>query len=454
MQEHGVEVPAAEKRARPLRELGRWSELDDAVRHSLVDRGLVHLYSDALRDDIAALIADVRHRGDVAVADALRRFDGCDVEPTGLAVTTDEIEEGFAATSPEVLAGLEVAIDHVRRYNERICEHSGWSFEIDPGLHVGERVTPIESAGLFVPSGKGSFPSVLVQLAVPAIVAGVQQLVVVVPPLPGSDGKVDPAVLAVCRLLGLRSVFRVNGPSGIAAMAFGTESIPKVRLIVGPGSPAVTCAQVEVQRFGTVTTMVLGPTESLVIADAGADVRLLAADLLNEAEHGSDSMSVLVTTAPESLAATQQELAIQLARLPEPQRTYAAHALGVNGGALVADDLDQAALVANAIAPEHLQLAVGDPDALVAKLVHAGEILIGQHTPFSAANYVLGPPASLPTSGFAKVSSGVTADTFRKRTGVARADPAALRRVRDAVVALARHEGFPAHEAAITARDE
>jgi histidinol dehydrogenase len=276
--------------------------------------------------------------------------------------------------------------------------------------------------------------------------------VVCVPPLPGGRGAVDPAVRAACELLGVRDVFRVNGPAGIAAMAFGTASIPKVRLVVGPGGPAVTCAQLEVQRFGTVTTMILGPTESLVIADDAADVALLAADLLNEAEHGNDSTTLLVTTSDRALDAVQRELATQLDALPSPRREYAAAALGVRGGGVLVDDLRQAAAVANGFAPEHLQLAVAEPDRLLDELVHAGEILIGQHTPFAAANYVLGCPASLPTSGFAKVSSGVTAETFRKRTAVARADAAALGRLAPSVVALARHEGFPAHAAAVEAR--
>ena len=448
------DAPPPVAAAAPLRVIGRWADLDDASRSSIARRGLADLYDDVLRDSIAALVRDVRDRGDAAVADALAQFDGCTVAPDALRVTDDEMEAGSLATSPEVRAALADAIDHVRRFNERVCERGSWTAELDPGLVVGERVTPIESAGLFVPSGKGSYPSVLVQLAVPAIVAGVTTVVVAVPPVPGGTGEVDPAVLAACKLLGLRDVFRVNGPAGIAAMACGTESIPKVRFVVGPGSPAVTCAQVEVQRFGTVTTMVLGPTESLVIADARADVRLLAADLLNEAEHGSDSTSLLVTDSAELLAVAQVEVARQLAALPEPRRTYAADALGVNGGVVLVDELEEAAEVANAFAPEHLQLAVSDPEPVLAMLVHAGEILIGQHTPFSAANYVLGCPASLPTSGFAKVSSGITADTFRKRIGVAHADPGALRAVRDSIVALARHEGFPAHEAAVLARDE
>ena len=439
---------------RPLREWGRWSEMDADSRRSLVDRGIETVYDEALRDSIVTLLEDVRSRGDAAVLDALRRFDGCDIPEGGLRITEAELDAGVAATSTEVVDALRDAIAHVRRFNEQVCERGDWSFESDPGLVVGERVTAIESAGLFVPSGKGSFPSVLVQLAVPALVAGVEHVVVVVPPLPGSQGTVDPAVLAACRLLGLGDVFRVNGPAGIAALAFGTETIPRVRLAVGPGGPAVTCAQVEVQRYGTVTTMVLGPTESLIVADDSTDVRLLAFDLLNEAEHGSDSTSLLVTTSPALVESAQRAVATLLAALPEPRRSYAADALGVNGGAIVVDDLEEAARVANAFGPEHLQVALRSPDAVVSMIRNAGEILIGQHTPFSAANYVLGCPASLPTSGFAKVSSGVTADTFRKRTATAQMNSDAMRRVTPSIVALARHEGFPAHEAAAHAREE
>jgi histidinol dehydrogenase len=451
MSNHAVGAPSPD---RPLREWGRWSEISPDARRALVDRGIDSIYDATFRDDIVTIIEDVRARGDKAVLDALGRFDGCELADDGLRLSKEELDAGTAATSSEVLDALADAIAHLRRFNEKVCERGDWSFESDPGLVVGERVTPIESAGLFVPSGKGSFPSVLVQLAVPALVAGVPRLVVVVPPLPGGAGAVDPAVLGACQLLGLSDVFRVNGPAGIAALAFGTESIPKVRLVVGPGSPAVTCAQVEVQRFGTVTTMALGPTESLIIADDSTDRRLLAFDLLNEAEHGSDSTSMLVTPSGALVEAIQHEVAALLAQLPEPRRTYAADALGINGGAIVVADLEEAASVANAFGPEHLQLALGHPDAVLAQIRNAGEILVGQQTPFSSANYVLGCPASLPTSGFAKVSSGVTADTFRKRTAIASMTSEAMRRVTPSIVALARHEGFPAHAAAALARGE
>ena len=423
-----------------------WNDMDLAARRALMGRGLDDIFDPDLRRSIGELIDDVRERGDLAVCDALERFDGITVGPDGLRVSGDELER--ATVSDDVDAAIDDAIAHLRAFNEAQMERAGdWSFESEPGLHVGEKITPITSAGLFTPSGKASYPSVAYQLAVPAVVAGVPSITLVVPPVPGGAGEVDPAVLVVCRKLGLRDVFRVNGPAGIAALGFGTQTIPQVRKIVGPGSPAVTIAQVEMQRHGVATMMLLGPTESLVIADDGADPATLAADLLIEAEHGTDSTVVLVSPSADLVDAVDAALAEQLATLPEQRAAAARASLGDNGGAVLVDSLDVAVGVANEFAPEHLQVAVADDavDAVVDHLTNAGEILVGQHTPFSAANFVIGCPASLPTSGFAHVSSGITADTFLKRTAVARADARALARMAPSVIALADHEGFPAH---------
>jgi histidinol dehydrogenase len=285
-------------------------------------------------------------------------------------------------------------------------------------------------------------------------VAGVPELTLVVPPVPGGSGEVDSAVLVVCRKLDVRRVFRVNGPAGVAALGFGTESIPKVRKVVGPGSPAVTIAQVEMQRHGMATMMLLGPTESLVIADDSADPTLLAADLLIEAEHGVDSSVVLLTPSSTLADAVDLEVDRQLELLPGVRADAACASLGPNGGCVIVADLDTAVSVANEFAAEHLQVVVDDIELndVLDGLVNAGEILVGQHTPFSAGNFVIGCPASLPTSGFAHVSSGITADTFLKRTAVARADARAVARMAPSVIALAEHEGFPAHAAALRMR--
>ena len=438
----------------PIRLIGVWGQMSPGERARVTTRGLDTMIDPQLRARIGELIEDVRARGDAAVAGALAAFDGCEVDPGALRVTDSEFDAALAWVSPGLLAAIRDAISHVRRFNEQLTARGDWSFESEPGLTVGEKVTPITSAGLFVPSGKASYPSVMVQLGTPAVVAGVPQIAVVVPPVPGSGGEVDKAVLVVAAELGIRDVFRANGPAGVAALAWGTQTIPQVRKVVGPGSPAVACAQVEVQRYGTSTVMVLGPSESLIIADDSADPRLLAADLLNEAEHGPDSASLLVTTSGQLLRQVQTEVAKQLAGLPEPKRQYAAAALGRNGGAVIVRDLAEAADVADAYAPEHMQIAVRDGDGLLALLHNAGEILVGQWTTISAANFLIGCPASLPTSGFAKVTGGVTADTFRKRTAVARADEQALRRLSESIITFTRHEGFPAHEAAIRVRME
>jgi histidinol dehydrogenase len=430
-----------------------WNDMNVEARDALMRRGIDDIFDPDLRRSIGELIDDVRERGDAAVCEALGRFDGIEVAPDGLRVSAEEFEQ--ASVSDDVDAAIGDAIAHLRAFNEAQMEQArDWSIESEPGLTVGEKITPITSAGLFTPSGKASYPSVAYQLAVPAVVAGVPSISLVVPPVPGGAGEVDPAVLVVCRKLGIRDVFRVNGPAGIAALGFGTDTIPKVRKIVGPGSPAVTIAQVEMQRHGVATMMLLGPTESLVIADDTADPALLAADLLIEAEHGTDSTVVLLTTSASLADAVDAELERQLAGLADVRATAARASLGPNGGCVLVESLDVAVGIANEFAPEHLQVAVADSavDAVVDGLVNAGEILVGQHTPFSAANFVIGCPASLPTSGFAHVSSGITADTFLKRTAVARADATALERMTPSVLALADHEGFPAHGDALRLR--
>lgn len=431
----------------------KWADMDDRARSALCARGLDDIFEPGLRASIGALIDDVRERGDAAVCDALGRFDGIEITPDRLRVTDDELDS--ATISDELDAAIDDAIAHLRAFNEQqLARFDDWSFESEPGLVVGEKITPLGSAGLFTPSGKASYPSVTYQLAVPAVVAGVPSITVVVPPVPGGAGEVDPAVRVVCRKLGLRDLVRVNGPAGIAALGFGTDAIPKVAKVMGPGSPAVTIAQVEMQRHGVSTVMLLGPTESVVIADASADAARLAADLLIEAEHGTDSSVVLLTDDQGLVDATDAELERQLVDLPPARSEAARSALGPNGGAVLVRSLTDAVEVANRYAPEHLQVAVSEDrvDEIVDGLVNAGEILIGQDTPFSAANFVIGCPASLPTSGFAHVSSGITAATFLKRTAVARAGRTALERMSDSVIALADHEGFPAHAAAIRRR--
>ena len=432
-----------------------WSSLDHASRRALVDRDINKSISAELRDQIAGLVADVRERGDAAVCDALATFDKVNIDPDGLRVSDDEREQALRHVDDGVRAAIRDMVDHIRRFNDEVlARHGNWQFESDPGLVVGERVSPIASAGLFCPSGKASYPSVLAQLGGPATVAGVPLVQVVVPPKPGANRAVDPVVLAVADELGIRDVFRVNGPAGVAALAFGTESIERVVKVMGPGSLPVTVAQLEIQRWGTATQMALGPTESLVIADESADPRRLAADLMIEAEHGTDSCTLFVTTSEALVSEVQAQLAEQITALPAERANAVRASLGTNGGCVIVSDLVEATRVANEFAPEHLQLVVATAreNEVLDRLTHAGEILIGQDTPFSAANFLIGCPASLPTNGFARVTSGVTVEAFLKRTAVARADERALRRLAPSIVALAEIEGFPAHANALRLR--
>jgi histidinol dehydrogenase len=425
-----------------------WTTMDDAAKAQLFSRGTAAIFAPELKEAIGALIDDVAERGDAAVSDALAKFDHLEISPDRLRVSATEFEQARSLITSEVDNAIDTMIEGITRFNEQIMKRRGqdWWFESAPGLSAGEKVTPIHSVGLFCPSGKASYPSVMAQIGTPAKVAGVPLRVAITPPVPGDpSGRVDAATLVVAERLGITDVFRVNGPAGVAAVAFGTQSIPRVVKVLGPGSPAVTCAQIEVQRYGCATMMLLGPSESLILADDSADPVRLAADLLNEAEHGTDGASLLITPSNDLVAALQGELARQIAVLPHARREAAAASLGRNGGAIIVGSLEEGIDLANRYGPEHMQVAT-DRDQYVMEMMHtAGEILLGQHTTISAANYVLGCPASLPTSGFAAVSSGVTVEAFLKRTAVARADEAAMHAMAPAVIALADHEGFPAH---------
>ena len=428
--------------------------MTELERERLYARGAAGDLAVELRSSITELVADVKTRGDAAVVDALARFDGIEVEAGSLRVSAAEVSAAVEAVEPELRAAISQMISNIRLFNEALLERRGsWQAEIAPGHIVGEKVGPVASAALFCPSGKASYPSVLAQIATPAVVAGVEQLSVIVPPVPGGGGEVDQAVLVVALELGLDTIFRVNGPAGVAAAAFGTESIPAHGMVIGPGSPPVALAQLAVRAEG-VDTVVMGPTESLVIADSTADITLLAADLLNEAEHGTDSTVVLVTNDADLVEQVDEEAIRQAAELPVARREAAEAALGENGGAVLVDSLDEACEVANWFAAEHCQLAVEDPVALAERIEHAGELLLGQLTPFSVGNFTLGGPAALPTGGYANRAGGITVENYLKAAAIGHLDETAFKAVAASTIALSEHEGFPAHANAIRVRSE
>jgi histidinol dehydrogenase len=433
----------------------RWADLSTTERERLLARSTATILAPDLMTSIEAIFEGVRARGDDAVIETTERFDGVRLTTDRLSVAEAEIEAAQRATAPRLLAGIREAIANSRRFNEAQLDATArdWERVVRPGFRLGERFTPIPSVGLFVPTGKASYPSVLCQVGTPAVVAGVPEITVVVPPTPGSaEGAVDPATLAVAAELGLRHVYRANGPAGIAALTFGTETFPRVLKIVGPGSPAVTAAQVLAQRYGTATQMLCGPSESLLIADDSADPWRLAIDLLNEAEHGADSAATLVTDSERLAAAVDAAVAEQIVGLPDLRAAAARVALSDLGGAILVDSIDQAVAFANAYAAEHVQIATRDPEATLAGLRYAGEALLGQDTPIGASSYTIGIPATLPTGGYARLNGGVTARTFLTTTSTARLTPEALAALADPTLALADHEGFPAHANAFRLR--
>ncbi len=422
-------------------------ELRTVLRRSTAD-----IFKPEHMNAVRSIFERVRESGDAALVDALKEFDGVSLGASDLPISAREIDEAKRQVSPTVQRAISASIDAVRRYNERLLQGSSWLETFAPGVVLGEKSTPIDRVGLYVPCGKGSFPSVLVQIATPAVVAGVPEIAVVLPPMKGRGKAVDPAVLVAADQLGLREIYRVNGPSGVAALAIGTATIPRVRKIAGPGSPAVTAAQILAQLEGVEVSLLFGPSESLMLADDSADPRILAADYLNEAEHGHDSASLLVTPSQALVEAVEREVEIQLAALPEWRREFAVSATTKFGGAIIVRDLDEGIAFANDYAAEHMQIATRDPLFVLAKLNNAGEMLLGQHTPVSAANFAIGVPATLPTGGFAHVSSAVTAHSFRKRSSVAYLSEEGLAPMADTILALADHEGFPQHAASIRIR--
>jgi histidinol dehydrogenase len=392
-----------------------------------------------------AIVGDVRARGDVAVRECIERFGGPAL--TELRATEAEMKAAAGQVSDAFHAAVAVARDRIARFHER-CRWQGWQEEWDGAL-LGQIVRPLESVGVLVPAASAPLPSTLLMAVVPARVAGVRQVLVCTSPR--ADGSVDPHTLVAAQAAGADAVYKAGGVQGVAAMAFGTESIPRVDKIVGPGSLYTVLAKRLV--FGHVAIESLpGPSEIVVIADSSADPRYVAADLLSQAEHGEESLALLLTPDGALAWAVDAEIERQLARLTRAEVARACLAKG--GRAIVTRDLDEAVELANVAAPEHLELMVRDPDALIPRLRNAGAILVGACSSEPVADYVAGPSHILPTSGTARFASPLGVHDFMKITSLVRFDAAALAAVADHVVTLAEAEGLDAHAAAIRIRAE
>jgi histidinol dehydrogenase len=437
-------MPEAGFAVRALRDLSA-----EEARSKLA-RSASAIFSAEMRAYARGVLEDVERDGDGAVADYTRRWDGVTLEPAEMRVPRAEVEAAFSRIDATLLSAMDEAIEAARRYNEWLHPKPHASAELAPGIVAGVQHHAVRSVGLYVPSGKGTFPSTLITMGVPAVVAGVERISAIVPPR--RDGGVDPAVLVAASRLGIADVFRCNGAAGVAALVVGTRVIRRADAVVGPGNPVITAIQQQAGAYGVRSVATLGPTESMILADDSADVARLAVDLLSEAEHGADTAVTLLSLSGDVAARVAAALPDYLDRLPEPRRGYARTAIAQQGGIFTVADQDEALAWINRYGPEHLQIATRAAREVAGRVRHAGEILIGQHTPFSAANYAIGVPAALPTSGAAFASSGVTVLSFLKTTSTAELSSAGLATVTPAAVRLGEHEGFPAHVLALTER--
>lgn len=396
-------------------------------------------------DVVAGIIADVRQRGDAAVVELTARFDRLDLTPQTLRFTRSQIDDLTAQVTPEDRAALTLAASRIRAYHARqMPQDQRWT---DPeGADLGWRWTPVSAAGLYVPGGTASYPSSVLMNAVPARVAGVERLVVCVP-TPG--GVVNPLVLLACDLAGVDEIYRIGGAQAVAAMAYGTDTIRPVDKITGPGNAYVAAAKRQV--FGRVgIDMIAGPSEVLIIADAAQNPEWLALDLLAQAEHDADAQSILITDSAQMAQDTID--AVQRLIPTLPRADIAGASWRDHGTVIVARDLAEAAALSDRIAPEHLELCVDDPEALMARTRHAGAIFLGGYTPEAVGDYVSGPNHVLPTARSARFSSGLSVMDFLKRSTIARLSPAALTMIGPAAARLADSEGLDAHARSVRAR--
>ena len=396
---------------------------------------------------VSQIIAEVIRRGDEALLEYAAKFDK--VQLSALEVTAQEIDEAFAAVEPEFLEILREAAANIRAFHEKQVRNSFLLNSTD-GVVIGQKVTPIEKVGLYVPGGTAAYPSTVLMDSVPAKIAGCAEIVMVTPP--GKDGKVNPVILAAAKIAGVDRIFKVGGAQAVAALAYGTQSVPKVDKIVGPGNAYV--AEAKKQVFGKVAIdMIAGPSEILVVADATADPRFVAADLLSQAEHDKMASAVLVTDSRSFAEQVSQELEKQIPQLPRAEIARAS--IDNNGKIIVAENnLSLAIDIANRIAPEHLELCVDNPFDYLDQVKHAGSIFMGKYCPEALGDYFAGPNHTLPTSGTARFSSPLSVDDFVKKTQFTYYTPQALEKVADKVAYFAHKEGLDAHAKSAVIRFE
>ncbi|MEO1226411.1 MAG: histidinol dehydrogenase [Pseudomonadota bacterium] len=409
-------------------------------------------FLDAKRDQevdvsevVATIIRDVRKRGDAAVIELTERFDRLSLTPAGLRLSKVEIAEAVSQANPQDLEALRFAAERIEAFH-RTQDLPSTSYTDDAGVRLGARFTPVDAVGLYVPGGQAAYPSSVLMNAIPARVAGVGRVVITVPT---PDGVLNPLVMAAADIAGIDEIYRVGGAQAVAALAYGTDAVAPVDKIVGPGN--VYVAEAKRQVFGQVgIDMIAGPSEILVVADRENDPAWIAADLLSQAEHDADAQAILITNDADFAAAVEAAIDGHLKTLPRAE--IAGASWRDHGAVILVNAIDDAPALVDRIAPEHLELAIADPDGFAERVRHAGAIFLGRYTPEAVGDYVAGPNHVLPTSRSARFSSGLNVLDFVKRTTMVGCNADALRAIGPAAVTLARAEGLQAHGLSIAIR--
>jgi histidinol dehydrogenase len=399
---------------------------------------------------VERIVGDIRSQGDTAVVEYTRKIDGVSLSAAEMEVSAAEKANALASINPELLDSLKIAAANVRQFHqEQKNNDRPWTTSRGRNSWVGQRRTPMDRVGIYVPGGTAAYPSSVLMTAIPAIVAGVGEVVMMVPPSP--DGSVNPMVLAAAKIAGVDRIFRIGGAQAIAALAFGTATIPKVDKIVGPGNLFVTLAKKAVYGHCDID-MLAGPSEIMIVADSGADAAYIAADMLSQAEHDELASSILVTDSTALADCVERELREQLMDLP--RAATARTALDRQGMILLVRDLEQAVTCVNAAAPEHLEIVTISPEAILPGIRHAGAIFLGAFSPEPLGDYLAGPSHVLPTGGTARYASVLNVDTFMKTTSIICYAASDLTPIAADVIKLAKAEGLAAHARAIEMRRE
>ncbi|NQZ14110.1 MAG: histidinol dehydrogenase [Alphaproteobacteria bacterium] len=427
-----------------------WKNTDDATKQRVMHRAQADIES--LLDQIKPILKNVQENGDQALIEYAAKFDKAEL--SSLKVSEEEFEEARKTLDPAVKNAIDHCAGNVRKFHEeqmrRMENDREWLFEVEPGVFAGEKVTPISSVGLYVPGGKNQYPSAVYMLGIPATLAGVEKVVITTPPR--ADSKIGDALLYAAELSEVKDVYKAGGAQAIAALAYGTETIPAVKKVLGPGSPYVAGAK---QLLSGVIDpgMPAGPSESIILCDGSADPHNTVLDILNEGEHGPDSAALLVTHDEALAKYVQENLPKAINALPEPQKGWLTTNMESYSGIILTESLQESIDFCNEYATEHLLVKVENPDEIMPKLKNAGEILIGENTPSSFGNYGIGVNHVLPTSANAHTYSCTSIWDFLKRTSVAKMTREGFDALKEPVTTLTDYEGFPAHGNVIRGRN-